>query len=97
VRSDIHGFESALWRYKQIIAGFGENNRIALQFLDRLASLSLSTTKICKCTDYAIAPLLVIDFNLRNATRVDVERVVAQINRNPCYRGGPSKLRSWSS
>ncbi|MEM3716548.1 MAG: hypothetical protein QW145_05250 [Candidatus Bathyarchaeia archaeon] len=82
---DIHGFERRLEGYRRIIAGFGHNGEVALRFLDHLFSLGLSVARVCKYADHAIALLRAIDFKLEKATRRDVERVVAWINRQP-YR-----------
>ncbi|MEM2370424.1 MAG: hypothetical protein QXH51_05930 [Candidatus Bathyarchaeia archaeon] len=82
---DIHGFERRLEGYRRIIAGFGHNGEVALRFLDHLFSLGLSVARVCKYADHAIALLRVIDFELEKATKRDVERIVAWINRQP-YR-----------
>jgi len=67
------------------IAGFGRNGEIALRFLDHLASLGLSIARLSKVASHIPALLRAIDFDLEGATRRDVERVVAWINRQP-YR-----------
>ncbi|MEM1586752.1 MAG: hypothetical protein QXX99_00090 [Candidatus Bathyarchaeia archaeon] len=80
---DIHGFEGRLEGYRRIIAGFGHNDEVTLRFLDHLFSLGLSVARVCKYADHAIALLRVIDFELEKATKRDVERIVAWINRQP--------------
>ncbi|MEM2613778.1 MAG: tyrosine-type recombinase/integrase [Nitrososphaerota archaeon] len=85
MKSEIYDFDERLERYRRIIAGFGRNGEVALRFLDHLASLGLSTARISKVAGHLLALLRAIDFDLEGATRRDVERVVAWINRQP-YR-----------
>jgi len=85
VKSEIYDYDERLERYRRIIAGFGRNGEVALRFLDHLASLGLSTARLSKVASHIPALLRAIDFNLEDATRRDVERVVAWINRQP-YR-----------
>ncbi|MEM1586475.1 MAG: hypothetical protein QXX99_00780 [Candidatus Bathyarchaeia archaeon] len=77
--------DERLERYRRIIAGFGRNGEVALRFLDHLASLGLSIARLSKVAGHLPALLRAIDFDLEKATRRDVERVVAWINRQP-YR-----------
>ncbi|MEM2563938.1 MAG: site-specific integrase [Candidatus Bathyarchaeia archaeon] len=86
MKSEIYDYDERLERYRRIIAGFGRNGEVALRFLDHLASLGLSIARLSKVAGHLPALLRVIDFNLEDATRRDVERVVAWINRNPSYR-----------
>jgi len=86
VKSEIYDYEERLGRYRRIIAGFGSNGEVALCFLDHLASLGLSIARLSKVAGHLPALLRAIDFNLEDAARRDVERVVAWINRNPSYR-----------
>ncbi|MEM2939860.1 MAG: hypothetical protein QXU95_06305 [Candidatus Bathyarchaeia archaeon] len=74
---DIHGFERRLEGYRRIIAGFSHNGEVTLRFLNHLLSLGLSVARVCKYADHAIALLRVINFNLEEATRRDIEQVVA--------------------
>ncbi|MEM2027140.1 MAG: site-specific integrase [Candidatus Bathyarchaeia archaeon] len=85
MKSEIYDYDERLERYRRIIAGFGRNGEVALRFLDHLASLGLSTARLSKVAGHLPALLRIIDFNLEEATRRDVERVVAWINRQP-YR-----------
>ncbi|MEM2418339.1 MAG: hypothetical protein QW414_06265, partial [Candidatus Bathyarchaeia archaeon] len=85
MKGEIYDYEERLERYRRIIAGFGHNGEIALRFLDHLASLGLSIARLSKVAGHFPALLRAIDFNLEEATRRDVERVVAWINRQP-YR-----------
>ncbi|MEM1562620.1 MAG: site-specific integrase [Candidatus Bathyarchaeia archaeon] len=85
MKGEIYDYEERLERYRRIIAGFGHNGEIALRFLDHLASLGLSIARLSKVAGHLPALLRAIDFNLEEATRRDVERVVAWINRQP-YR-----------
>ncbi|MEM2465342.1 MAG: hypothetical protein QXL85_07010 [Candidatus Bathyarchaeia archaeon] len=80
IKSEIYDYNERLERYRRIIAKFGRNGEIALRFLDHLASLGLPPPKFAATL---IALLLIIDFNLEDATRRDVERVVAWINKQP--------------
>ena len=86
MKEGIYDYEERLERYRRIIAGFGANGEIALRLLDHLTSLGLSIARVSKIASHIPALLRVIDFDLRSATRADVERVVAWINRNPRYR-----------
>jgi hypothetical protein len=86
VKDSIYDYKERLEQYRRIIAGFGANGEIAIRFLDHLVSLGLSTARISKIASHIPALLRVIDFDLRNATRADVERVVAWVNCNPHYR-----------
>ncbi|MEM2189124.1 MAG: tyrosine-type recombinase/integrase [Nitrososphaerota archaeon] len=85
MKSEIYDYDERLERYRRIIAGFGRNGEVALRFLDHLASLGLSTARLSKVASHIPALLRAIDFNLEDAARRDVERVVAWINKQP-YR-----------
>ncbi|MEM2321301.1 MAG: hypothetical protein QXS79_05415 [Candidatus Bathyarchaeia archaeon] len=80
MREEIYDFARRIERYRRIIAGL-RNGDIALRLLDHLASLGLSNQAA-----HLIAVLHLIDFNVREATRGDVERVVAKINGNRSWR-----------
>jgi hypothetical protein len=86
VKDSIHDYKERLERYRRIIAGFGAHGEIALRFLNHLVSLGLSTARVSKIASHIPALLRAIDFDLRSATRADVERVAAWINQNPHYR-----------
>ena len=79
--SEIYDYEQRLARYKRTIAGL-RNGEIALRLLDHLASLGLSEAALSNSASHLIAVLRLIDFDVKDATRSDVERVVAAINRN---------------
>ncbi|MEM2252614.1 MAG: tyrosine-type recombinase/integrase, partial [Candidatus Bathyarchaeia archaeon] len=85
MKDEIYDYDESLRRYRRIIAGFGRNGEVALRFIDHLFSLGLSEARVAKFAGHVIALLRVIDFDLEKATRRDVERVVAWINRQP-YR-----------
>ncbi|MEM2169232.1 MAG: hypothetical protein QW186_05455, partial [Candidatus Bathyarchaeia archaeon] len=85
MKDEIYDYGERLRRYRRIIAGFGRNGEVALRFIDHLFSLGLSEARVAKFAGHVIALLRVIDFDLEKATRRDVERVVAWINRQP-YR-----------
>jgi hypothetical protein len=69
--SGIYGFEDSIQQYRRVLGEFGEDGKITLRFLDHLASLGLSTARICKYAGYTIVLLHMIDFDLRSATRVE--------------------------
>jgi integrase len=79
---EIYDFETAIKRYRSIIARL-RNGEKALSFLDHVASLGLSKASLAKYAGHLISLLRVIDFDLETATRKDVERVVAWINSRP--------------
>ena len=79
---EIYDYEERLRRYKRIIKCL-RNSGLALRFLDHLAVLGLSVARISKYASHLPALLRVIDFDLADATREDVERVVAWINSQP--------------
>ncbi|MEM2569266.1 MAG: hypothetical protein QXT67_04930 [Candidatus Bathyarchaeia archaeon] len=79
MREEIYVFTRRIERYRRIIAGL-RNGDIALRLLDHLASLVLSEAALSNQAAHLIAVLHLIDFDVREATRGDVERVVAKIN-----------------
>jgi len=81
VSEDIYNFERSIARYRRTIGGL-RNGEVALRLLDHLASLGLSAAAISNNAAHLVALLRLIDFDVRSATREDVERVVAVINRN---------------
>ena len=62
------------------------NGDVALRLLDHLASLGLSPAALSSNAAHLVAVLRLIDFDVAEATRGDVERVVAKINQNPNWR-----------
>ena len=78
---EIYNFERSIARYRRTIGGL-RNGEVALRLLDHLASLGLSAAAISNNAAHLVALLRLIDFDVRSATREDVERVVAVINRN---------------
>jgi len=84
MRNEIYDYEKRLERYKRIIKGL-RNGGLALKFLDHLSALGLSIARVSKYASHLPTLLRVIDFDLASATKRDVERVVAWINRQP-YR-----------
>jgi integrase len=83
---EIYDYEERLRRCRRIIAGFGANGETALRFLDHLGSLGLTIARISKYACHIPAILRLVNFNLAEATRSDVERVVAAINMNRNWR-----------
>ena len=82
--SEIYDYEERLQRYRRAIKRL-RNGDLALRFLDHMAALGLSVARVSKYASHLLVLLRVIDFDLKEATRSDVERVVAWINRQP-YR-----------
>jgi len=74
--SEIYDYEERLQRYKRIIKGL-RNGDLALRFLDHMAALGLSVARVSKYASHLLVLLRVIDFDLKEATRSDVERVIA--------------------
>ena len=74
--SEIYDYEERLQRYKRIIKGL-RNGGLALRFLDHMAALGLSVARVSKYASHLLVLLRVIDFDLKEATRSDVERVIA--------------------
>jgi hypothetical protein len=83
---EIYDYEERLKRYRRIIAGFGANGETALRFLDHLGSLGLTVARISKYACHIPAILRLVNFNLAEATRSDIKRVVAAINMNRNWR-----------
>jgi len=79
--SGIYDYEQRLARYRRTITGL-RNGEIALRLLNHLASLGLSEAALSNSASHPIAVLRLIDLEVKDATRSDVERVVAAINRN---------------
>jgi len=84
MRNEIYDYNERLKRYRRIIKGL-RNGRLALKFLDHLSALGLSVARVSKYASHLPTLLRVINFDPADATRNDVERVVAWINRQP-YR-----------
>jgi len=79
VKDEIYDFEERLERYRQAIAKL-RNGETALRFLDHLASLGLSKAALSNYAAHLLAVLRLVDFDLAEARRSDVEKVVAKIN-----------------
>jgi integrase len=80
--SAIYDYEQRLVRYRRSIKTL-KNGELALKFLDHLGALGLSTARVAKYASHIPVLLRVIDFDLKEAAREDVERVVAWINSRP--------------
>ncbi|RLG94795.1 hypothetical protein DRO37_04480 [Candidatus Bathyarchaeota archaeon] len=91
MRSEIYDYDERLERYRRIIKGL-RNGGLALKFLDHLAALGLSVARASKYASHLPALLRVIDFDLADATREDVERVVAWVSL-PLLRWEASSVR----
>ncbi|MEM3545527.1 MAG: hypothetical protein QXU47_08335 [Candidatus Bathyarchaeia archaeon] len=86
MRSEIYDYEGRLKRYRRLIAGL-RGGGIALRFLDHLNALSLNMARVSKIASHLPALLRLIDSNIGEATRADIERVVAEVNSNKHWRG----------
>jgi len=82
MKSEIYDYDERLERYRRIIKCL-RNGELTLRFLDHLGALGLSVARVSKYASHLPALLRVIDFDLADATRKDVEKVVAWINRQP--------------
>jgi len=80
--SGIYDYEERLQRSRRIIKGL-RNGELALSFLDHLLTLGLSLARVSAYAAHLTAILRVADFDLRKASRKDVEKVVAWINSQP--------------
>jgi len=80
----IYDYSGRLRRFRRLISKL-RNGDLALRFLDHLSALGLSPATVSKYAGHLPILLRVIDFDLKKATRSDVERVVAWINSQP-YR-----------
>jgi len=79
---DIHDYSDRLERFKSNISKL-RYGRLALKFLDHLGALGLSQGRIVKYAEHLPPLLRIMDFNPKEATRGDIERVVAWINSQP--------------
>ena len=84
MKNGTYDYDERLEWYRRIIKEL-KNAKLALKFLDHLSALGLSVARVSKYASHLPASLRVIDFNPINATRNDVEKVVAWINSQP-YR-----------
>ena len=82
MRKEIYDYEERLRRYRRIIKRL-RNGELALRFLDHLSALGLSVARVSKYASHLPPLLRVIDFEPAEATRQDVEKVVAWINNQP--------------
>lgn len=78
----IYDYERILKRCKRNIQGL-RNGEVALRFLDHMSALGLSTARVAKYGTKLVVLLRVIDKDLKDVSREDVERVVAWINGKP--------------
>ncbi|MEM3000555.1 MAG: hypothetical protein QXX34_08560, partial [Candidatus Bathyarchaeia archaeon] len=84
--NEIYDYPQRIMRYRRAIAKFGANGETALRFLDHITSQGLSQARISKIAGHLPALLRLIAFRLADATRADVERVVAAIHANQRWR-----------
>ena len=85
MRGEIYDYPERLERYRRIISKL-PNGQLALRFLDHLGSLGLSLAALSNYASHMAAILRLMDFDPKDATRSDVERVVAAINGNRLWR-----------
>jgi len=76
MRKEIYDYEERLRRYRRVIKRL-RNGGLALRFLDHLSALGLSVARVSKYASHLPPLLRVIDFEPAEATRQDVEKVVA--------------------
>ncbi len=81
---EIYDYEERLRGYKRNIERL-RNGRLALDFLSHLGALGLSIARVSKYASHLPTLLRAINFNLAEAKKEDVEKVVAWINTQP-YR-----------
>jgi len=72
LRNGIYDYEQRIARYRRIISGL-RNGDVALRLLDHLASLGLSAAALSNNAAHLVAVLRLIDFDVAEATRGDVE------------------------
>ena len=75
--SEIYDYEERLQRYKRINKGLRNEGFSAPVPIDHMAALGLSVARVSKYASHLLVLLRVIDFDLKEATRSDVERVIA--------------------
>ena len=80
--NSIHDYTGRLERCKRTISKL-RNGDLALRFLNYLGALGLSTARISKYAGHLPSLLRAIEFNPSEATREDIEKVVAWINSQP--------------
>ncbi|MCS7119944.1 MAG: hypothetical protein NZ952_01900 [Candidatus Bathyarchaeota archaeon] len=85
MRGGIYDFEGRVECYRRLIAKL-PNGQMAVRFLDHLGSLGLSQAALSNYASHLVVILRLMDFDPARATRSDVERVVAAINRNRLWR-----------
>jgi hypothetical protein len=80
--SQIYDYEQRLARSKHNIKPL-RNSEVALKFIDHLGALGLSTARVAKYACHLPVLLKEIEFDVKLASREDVERVVAWVNSRP--------------
>ena len=75
----IYDYERTNQRFRRTIKDL-RNGELALRFPDHLESIVLSSATVSKYAEHLPVLLRAVDFDLQDATRRDVERVVAWIN-----------------
>ena len=84
VNADIHGVGKRLEAARARLSGL-EHSKLLLKFLDHLESLGLSKARVLKYANHLSKIFRYVAFDPSAATKHDIERVVAWINRQP-YR-----------
>jgi len=84
VNADIHDVGKRLEAARARLSGL-EHSELLLKFLDHLESLGLSKARVLKYANHLSKIFRYVAFDPSAATKHDIERVVAWINRQP-YR-----------
>ncbi|HIE13870.1 TPA: hypothetical protein EYP70_01215 [Candidatus Bathyarchaeota archaeon] len=82
MRKEIYDYGESLRRYQRIIKHL-RNVELALRFLDHIAASGPSVARVSKYASHLSQLLRAIDFDLAEAARQNVEKVVAWINNRP--------------
>jgi len=89
---DIHGYSRRLESARLRLAGL-DNGELLLAFIDHLEALGLSKGRLAKYANHICAIMKKHPFNPSDATRKDVERVIAWINSQPYKTSTKDDLR----
>jgi integrase len=89
---DIHDYQKRLACTKRRIARL-ENAQLHLDFIAHLEALGLFTGRVAKYANHVCALTKRYPLNATSATRTDVEKVIAWINRQPYKSSTKSDLR----
>lgn len=82
VDTSLHGYAKRLRRARYVIKQL-PNGEITLRFLDHLGALGLSVARVAKYSSHLPVILRMINMDLKDMTKSDVEAIVAEINGCP--------------